>query len=117
MKYDMNLNEVETLLLGLVQNGKDKMYQLMRDKAFGLIQKEDDIDIMFMDMYEYMLSLARENLDDNMEVEKMYYTLSSILRKLAQESHLFYIQNNKASEDNRFLRTIKYIKNSNIKEP
>ena len=114
--YIMKSEEIQTLIAGLLSYGPEETYNKMRAKALFSIDQKDDIDEMFLDMSETLLKKGREELenetDENPSLASIYYTLSSILRKLAHEIYIKYIKQGKTRSSNRFIRLISYNKDA-----
>jgi len=109
-KYVLANNEVEALVSGLVHNGPDNMYELMKGKIAIMMATSKETALMLMDMQETILQFRREiNAEDSDEAKQtkdVYYILASMLRRLAHESQFVYIKNGKERNDERFLRVI-----------
>lgn len=105
-KMKINSSELAGLVNNLEQMGEKLTYDMMKKKTFSEINTVHDIDFIVMNMYEIMLERARA--EEKEETKATYYTLSSMLRKLAHELRSEQILRNKiVKKDNRFLRIVK----------
>lgn len=108
-KYVLADSEIETLIRGLIENGQDNMYELMKGKVASMALSSDVIDLILMDMHDTILDLGRAVADDtpdSVQVKSIYYTLASMLRKLSQDLYISYTKAGKPREDIRFLRLV-----------
>ena len=109
-RYVLKPEEIDALIKGLFERGLDETYKQMKEKATISVEKMKDLDEMFMDMSEDLLVRAREEPqdDDGRTLQKMYYVLNTMLRKLAQEVNILYLKT-KGKEritSERFLRLV-----------
>ena len=109
-RYVLKSNEIDVIINGLIESGPNETYNKMKNKAILSMEKIKDLDEMFMDMSEDFLNRAREEPKDEGEkkLQEIYYTLNTMLRKLAHEVHLFYkkAKDKKRTSSNRFLKLI-----------
>lgn len=107
--YIIKASEIESLLAGIMAHGIDKTYEQMKIRATQAMEKAEDIDEMFLDMYESMIDKAR-GLDETNEQENQlrlgYYALAAMLRRLAHEVHFAYLKLKKEKNSGRFLHLI-----------
>lgn len=109
--YIMKIEEVQTLIAGLITNGPEDTYNKIKAKALFAMDGKGDIDDMFLDMSETLLKKGREEMEDKEAEESptlahVYYTLSYILRKVAHEIYIKYIKRGEARDNNRFIRLV-----------
>jgi hypothetical protein len=109
--YIINTEEIQSLINGLLSWGPEETYVKIRAKMIFDMENKNDIDEMALDMSETLLKKGREELkqetEDNPSLANVYYTLSSILRRLAHEIHWRYINKKGDSRSNdRFLRLV-----------
>lgn len=109
-KYILKSDEIDIVISGLIESGPVETYKKMKDKALLSMEKIKDLDEMFMDMSEDFLNRARTEPKDEGEkkLQEIYYTLNTMLRKLAHEVNLFYkkAKDKKRSSSNRFLKLV-----------
>lgn len=115
--YTLPEQEIEILISGLMEHGDEETYNRMRDKTLSVIDKKDDLDEMLMDMYETMITRARESVVENekdKELQNILYQLASILRILAHELYRTYIKNGKGRDNERFIRLASFNKDAPV---
>ena len=105
MKKSISSEELKPLAEGLNLHGEDKIYSKMRSKALFVMGSQKDIDEMFLDMSEDVLTQARE--EEDKDIQKSYYTIAFLLRKLAHELYRRYISGGSERDSERFLRSVK----------
>lgn len=116
--YIMKVEEIQTLIAGLITHGPEDIYGKIKAKAFFAMENKDDIDDMFLDMAETLLKKGREELEEddedgeNPSIANIYYTLSYILRKVAHETYSKYLKLGKERDNNRFIRLVSYNKDA-----
>ena len=107
--YIIKANEIESLLAGIIAHGIAKTYEQMKIRATQAMEKSEDIDDMFLDMYEAMIDKARA-LNEEDEQEKQlrlgYYAVAAMLRRLAHEVHFSYLKLKKEKDSGRFLHLV-----------
>lgn len=113
--YILKTEEIDTLLAGLMTNGEEQTYELMKSKAFSASQQRPDMDDVFLDMYESMMKKAR-GIDaagegDKDAIEAMY-TLASMMRTIAHQLYRAYNRAGMTRDNDRFLRII--VKNDRV---
>lgn len=107
-KYIIKTKEINSLLAGLVAHGPEKTYAQMKIRATRAMETADDVDEMFLDMSESMLKKARNARTKKGEqsTKPYFYTLASMLRRLAHEINRAYIKSNRKVENTRFIRLV-----------
>ncbi len=101
----MDQQEIQTLITGISQQGAQKLYDLIKTNGMAMMATQYNLDETIMDRYENFLELARTNEDET--TRNIYYSLASLMRKLAEEIHRMYIKQGHKKEGSRFLRLIK----------
>jgi hypothetical protein len=112
-RYILKVEEIETLLKGIIETGPEETYKKMKEKALLSIEKMKDLDEMFMDMSEDLLDRARiEPAEDenSKQLKDTFYLLHSMLRNLAHEVNKIYRKNGKEKTGERFVRLISHNK-------
>lgn len=107
--YILKAKEIQSLVAGLAAHGPQLTYEQMRKRATQAMENANDVDEMFLDMHEYMLKKARElevEDDDDLKLQIFYYTIASMLRKLAHEIYRAYLKLGKERASNRFIRLV-----------
>jgi len=105
--YILKNNEVNALLAGLAAHGASKTFEQMKGRATTAMEKSDDIDEMFLDMYDGMLKRARKTDDKGeKELQSAYYLLTSMLWRLAHEIHFAYLKSGKQKDSTRFIHLV-----------
>lgn len=105
--YILKTGEIDALMAGLAAHGPQQTYEQMLVRATLAMGTADDIDDMFLDMYESMLKQAR-TVDNDKQLRDSLYLLASMLRKLAHEIHAAYLHLGKNKDNTRFLRIVSY---------
>lgn len=107
-KYIIKTKEVNSLLAGLVAHGPERTYEQMKLRATRAMEASDDVDEMFLDMAESMLKKARNTRvkKDEQSTKPYFYTLASMLRRLAHEINRAYIRTNRKADSVRFIRLV-----------
>ena len=107
-KYVLKVEEIDALIKGVFEQGAEETYKRMKEKALSSVEKMKDLDEMFMDMSEDFLSRAREEAanDEERELQRTFYLLNTMLRKLAQEINMVYLKTKSRDRNSsdRFLR-------------
>ena len=109
--YIMSENEIGAMVAGFIKFGPEDIYNKMRAKALLVIDKMKDLDDEFLDRAETLLVKARQESETVKEnerdsLERIYYTLSFMLRKLAHEIYRKYLKKGEKRDNGRFLRLI-----------
>ena len=114
--YIMSEDEIQALIAGFISHGLDETYVRMKTRALFVMDKTDDLDQEFLDRSTTLLNRGRKELakddDDAIFYQKMYYTLSFMIRKLAHEIHREYIKRGKPRNSERFIHLVSYNKNA-----
>lgn len=107
--YVLRSSEVEILLSGLTTHGHEETYKRMRDKAFMSMSSREDMDEVFLDMYEGMIKKARA-LDVSSEEEALLaqdmYAIASMMRNVAHQVYRAYTRAGEERDNDRFLRLV-----------
>jgi len=110
--YIMKVEEIQTLIAGLITNGPEDTYNRMRAKAFMLMDQKEDADEFFLDMSETFSKKAKEDIENDSSedpsLSNIYSTLAFMLRKLAHEVYRKYIKKGDRRDNSRFLRLVSY---------
>lgn len=112
-RYVLKVEEIEALLRGMIESGPEETYKKMKEKALSSIEKNKDLDEMFLDMSEDLLDRARiEPAEDenSKQLQDTYYLLNSMLRTLAYEVNKIYRKRGKEKTGERFIRLISHNK-------
>lgn len=106
-KYVLKVDEIETLVEGVLKNGADDTYNRMHEKALSSYDRVKDLDEMFLDMSEDFLERARmEVKEENKAIQDAYYLLSSMLKKLAYDINRMMRKAGKERNGERFFKAI-----------
>ena len=114
----MKIEEIQTLIAGLITNGPEDTYNRMRAKSFMSMDQKDDIDEILLDMSDAFSKKAKEELDndsdDDPSLFNIYSTLAFMLRRLAHEIYRKYIRKGEGRDNERFLRLASYNKDISL---
>jgi len=109
--YILKVDEIKSLVSGLISHGPGQTYEQMRRRAIQAMGKSDDIDEVFLDMYESMIKRARSikvEDDEDKQRQIFYYTIAHMLRRLAHEINRVYLKLGKKRYSKRFIRLASY---------
>jgi len=107
----MSENDIEAMVAGFIKLGPEDVYNKMRAKALLVMDKMKDLDDEFLDRSNTLLAKARQEAEatkeeDSDSLERIYYTLSFMLRKLAHEIYRKYLRKGETRDNGRFLRLV-----------
>jgi hypothetical protein len=81
----------------------------MKIRATQAMEKSENMDDIFLDMYETMIVKARLLNEENEQEKQLrlgYYAISAMLRRLAHEVHFSYLRLKKEKDSSRFLHLV-----------